>query len=103
MTARAVSTCLTAVLWAAVSFPAHAAGPPTGPGPKLCSTHRTHAAYLAKEWGEASVFTGTVGQRFVVRLLFNPKSGTWTLLLIHVSGTSCVKATGKNGQLNRGG
>ena len=70
--------------------------------PKLCATYSSHATYLAKAWGEMPVFTGTVGNKFVMRLFANQSTGTWTMLLVHASGTSCVRATGKNGSHSPG-
>ena len=70
--------------------------------PKLCANYASHASYLAKAWGETPVFTGTVGSKFIMRLFANQSTGTWTMLLVHASGTSCVRATGKNGSPNSG-
>ncbi len=70
--------------------------------PQLCASYSSHASYLAKAWGEAPVFTGTVGSKFIMRLFANQSTGTWTMLLVHASGTSCVRATGKNGSPNPG-
>jgi hypothetical protein len=70
--------------------------------PRLCAAYASHASYLAKAWGEMPVFTGTVGTKFIMRLFANQSTGTWTMLLVHASGTSCVRATGKNGSPNPG-
>ncbi len=70
--------------------------------PKLCANYASHASYLAKAWGEMPVFTGTMGDKFIMRLFANQSTGTWTMLLVHASGTSCVRATGKNGSPSPG-
>ena len=70
--------------------------------PSLCAPYPSHAAYLSKTWGETPVFTGTVGKKFIMRLFANQSTGTWTMLIVHASGTSCVRATGGNGSHNPG-
>lgn len=74
----------------------------TASSPSLCAPYASHAAYLAKAWGETPVFTGTVGNKFIMRLFANQSTGTWTMLIVHASGTSCVRATGGNGSRNPG-
>lgn len=74
----------------------------TASSPSLCAPYASHAAYLAKAWGEMPVFTGTVGNKFIMRLFANQSTGTWTMLIVHSSGTSCVRATGGNGSRNPG-
>jgi len=70
---------------------------PTRNIPTLCSTYKEHAAYLAREFGEAPVFTGQLSRGLLFRVFANPKTGTWTALMIRTDGRSCVSAAGKNG------
>lgn len=91
----ASATCATA-------NPGGAGGRQIAESPKLCANYARHASYLAKAWGEMPVFTGTMGDKFIMRLFANQSTGTWTMLLVHASGTSCVRATGKNGSPSLG-
>lgn len=70
--------------------------------PNVCASYSAHAAYLAKQYGEAPVFTGTVGSKFIFRVFTNRSTGTWTMLVVHANGISCVKASGRNGRPEHG-
>jgi hypothetical protein len=76
--------CATAALWA---VPAQAQS--------ACGERAKFIETLAKNYQESPSAFGIAGQRNLVEL-FVSKAGTWTMLVTHPSGMSCIVAAGQS-------
>ena len=63
----------------------------------LCEARSAAVEYLADNYGETPVGHGLTNPNGLLVELFTSKDGgTWTLLVSHPNGTSCVIAAGKD-------
>lgn len=63
-------------------------------GEIVCGTRDGLAAELKSKWGEASIFTGLVGDGSAVIEIFGAANGTWTALIVRPDGSACPVAAG---------
>ena len=62
---------------------------------RFCAEHDTITGKLNEKYKEHRTGMGLVGSTGVVEL-YTAKTGTWTILVTKVDGTSCVVATGSS-------
>ena len=62
-----------------------------------CGPYAEIAAGLAKEYGEAQRFVGLDNNGLVTVLFFNPKTSSWTALIVDPTGKACMVSAGVNG------
>lgn len=61
----------------------------------LCGPRKSFIATLEQQHGETPKMIGVTQDNAVIELLANPESGTWTALVTHVNGVSCVLSSGQ--------
>lgn len=88
-TARTALRALIAALAVSLAtpLPAQAQSVPCGGGAGLI-------AHLEKEWGEDPAVIAIDAGGGLVRILANPDTGTWTLLITRPGGLTCLVASG---------
>jgi hypothetical protein len=60
-----------------------------------CAPKSDMIAALAKQYGEAAMLQGTIGEVRLMKMFVGP-SGSWTILAINAEGLACVVAAGGN-------
>lgn len=65
------------------TLPAQAQRVACGPGPGL-------VAHLEKEWGEEPAVVALDAAGRMVRILANPETGTWSILITGPDGPTCL-------------
>ena len=69
------------------ALPAQAQRTPCGDGGRLI-------AHLEKEWGEDPEILALDAAGRMVRILVNPETGTWSMLVTGPGGPTCLAASG---------
>ncbi len=69
------------------ALPAQAQRTPCGDGGSII-------AHLEKEWGEDPEILALDATGRMVRILVNPETGTWSMLVTHPGGLTCLVASG---------
>ena len=60
-----------------------------------CSTRSEMVEQLAKSYGELQAARGIQNSSAILEI-FASKTGSWTAVITHVDGTSCIVAAGTN-------
>jgi hypothetical protein len=90
MKAYALLTALL-VVFAWATSPARA----NSGGMRFCAEHDSITDKLGSKYNEQRSGMGLVGSSGIVEL-FTAKSGTWTIVVTQVDGTSCIVAAGNS-------
>ena len=61
-----------------------------------CGEYETIIKNLAAKYDEAPVSMGVTANGTLLQVLASPDGETWTVLLIHPTGISCITATGEH-------
>lgn len=80
---RPLTAALVAAFLCLAPAPSHAQRTPCGDGDSLI-------AHLEKEWGEAPAVIALDAAGRLVRILINPQTGTWSLLMTGPGGPTCM-------------
>ncbi|NOX40763.1 MAG: hypothetical protein GXP05_09675 [Alphaproteobacteria bacterium] len=73
-------------------------GAPVWAAQVRCGNHTKIVENLRAVFGEQLFAQGLSGPTAAVEFYANPKSGTWTVLIIGANGTTCIPATGESWQ-----
>jgi hypothetical protein len=60
-----------------------------------CGDHQDIAKRLASEYGEVRHGAGLVDSGRIIEIFVSPKQGSWTILVTHSEGPTCVVAAGE--------
>lgn len=60
-----------------------------------CGDHQEIARRLASEYGEVRHGAGLVDSGRIIEIFVSPKQGSWTILVTHSEGPTCVIAAGE--------
>lgn len=61
-----------------------------------CAERDKVVAKLSDSYGEAFAGGGLQNTQRVFEVWFSPEKGTWTILMTHANGTTCIMASGTN-------
>ena len=84
---RRLFAALGAAVFVVVSSPSAAQRAPCGDG-------STIIAHLEKDWGEAAEIIALDAAGRMVRILVNPETGTWSMLVTGPGGPTCMISHG---------
>ncbi len=87
-------TALIATVSCLATDPAHAQRRPCGDGADI-------VAHLEKDWGEDPEVLALDASGRMVRILVNPETGTWTMLLTAPNGLTCLVSHGSAWEPNQ--
>jgi len=62
----------------------------------LCGDRDMIAERLASEYGEVRHGAGMVGHGRIMEIFISPERGSWTILITHAGGPTCVVAAGES-------
>lgn len=60
-----------------------------------CGNHQEIAKRLASEYGEVRQGAGLVDSGRIIEIFVSPEQGSWTILVTHSEGPTCVVAAGE--------
>lgn len=76
-----------------------AAAAPTHAQPAICDSRAKILDYLEAEHSETPVALGRAANGSMVELLSTDDGATWTILVTHRNGTTCLMAAGEHWEL----
>ena len=80
-----------------LNFPNIIAAPQIGVMTVICDNTTRMTTMIENDFGETTALSGILNtnQSQIFQVLFNPKTKTWTIILIDAKGVSCLVAAGK--------